>query len=77
MRSITGSDDAQRQFNGKFLEGLRANSSKRMSWTAQDRVAMLKWLANGRHSKDTLREDEKLLSKLAVSIGIEPAKLHK
>lgn len=70
------SGDAQRQFNGKFLEELRTNSSKRMAWTAQDRVAMLKWLANGRHSKDTLREDE-LLSKLAVSMGIEPAKRHK
>ncbi|EEU33914.1 uncharacterized protein NECHADRAFT_89044 [Fusarium vanettenii 77-13-4] len=77
MGRITGSDDAQRQFNGKFLEELRTNSSKRMAWTAQDRVAMLKWLANGRHSKDTLREDEKSLSNLAVSIGIEPAKLHK
>ncbi|KAH7228627.1 hypothetical protein B0J15DRAFT_518368 [Fusarium solani] len=70
------SGDAQRQFNGKFLEELRTNSSKRMAWTAQDRVAMLKWLANGRHSKDTLREDE-LLSKLAVSMEIEPAKRHK
>ncbi|KAJ4313178.1 hypothetical protein N0V84_009557 [Fusarium piperis] len=43
MGRITGSADAQRQFNGK----------------------------------DTLREDEKSLSKLATSIGIEPAKLHK
>ncbi|RSL83900.1 hypothetical protein CEP52_016590 [Fusarium oligoseptatum] len=51
MGRITGSDDAQRQFNGKFLEDLRANSSKRMAWTAQDR--------------------------LAISIGIEPAKLHR
>ncbi|RTE68781.1 hypothetical protein BHE90_016840 [Fusarium euwallaceae] len=55
MGRITGSDDAQRQFNGKFLEDLRANSSKRMAWTAQDRS----------------------LCKLAISIGIEPAKLHR
>ncbi|KAM0415987.1 hypothetical protein ACHAPT_013042 [Fusarium lateritium] len=77
LPSVAQDDDAQRQFNSKFLEELRSNSSKRMAWTPQDRVDMLKWLARGQHSKDTLCEDEQSLSKLAISIRIEPGKLHK
>lgn len=36
---------------------------------------MLQWLAKNRHSQGTLRRDEKSLSRLAISIGLDPQKL--
>ncbi|RSL44428.1 hypothetical protein CEP54_014685 [Fusarium duplospermum] len=77
MGKITGDSDSQRQFNGIFLEDLRKHTSHRMHWLPSDRVKMLQWLAEGRHSIDTIRDDQQSLSRLATSIGIARDKLHK
>ncbi|QKD62570.2 uncharacterized protein FOBCDRAFT_245875 [Fusarium oxysporum Fo47] len=60
MCKITGSSDAQRKYNGIFLEDLVKHSNHRM----------VKWLAHGRHSQSTLNTDEASLSRLVSSIGI-------
>ncbi|RMJ19138.1 hypothetical protein CDV36_001204 [Fusarium kuroshium] len=77
MGKITGESDSQRQFNGIFLEDLRKHTSHRMRWLPSDRVKMLQWLAKGRHSIDTIRDDQQSLSRLATSIGIARDNLHK
>ncbi|KAJ4130528.1 hypothetical protein NW754_009579 [Fusarium falciforme] len=77
MGKITGDSDSQRQFNGIFLEDLRKHTSNRMHWLPGDRVKMLQWLAEGRHSIDAIRDDKPSISRLATSIGIIRDKLHK
>ncbi|RSM05414.1 hypothetical protein CDV31_009566 [Fusarium ambrosium] len=77
MGKITGESDSQRQFNGIFLEDLRKHTSHRMRWLPSDRAKMLQWLAKGRHSIDTIRDDQQSLSRLATSIGIARDNLHK
>ncbi|KAL2669949.1 hypothetical protein Neosp_015115 [[Neocosmospora] mangrovei] len=77
MGKVTGDSDSQRQFNGVFLEDLRKHTSHRMRWLPGDRAKMLQWLAEGRHSIDTIRDDQESLSRLATSIGIARDKLHK
>ncbi|KAM5520062.1 hypothetical protein FOXYSP1_18486 [Fusarium oxysporum f. sp. phaseoli] len=70
MCKITGSSDAQRKYNGVFLEGLFKHSNHRVYWLPMDRVNMAKWLAHGRHSQSTFNTDEASLSRLASCIGI-------
>ncbi|TVY60559.1 hypothetical protein Focb16_v003465 [Fusarium oxysporum f. sp. cubense] len=70
MGKITGSNDAQRKYNGVFLEDLVKHSNHRVYWLPMDRVKMAKWLAHGRHSQSILNTDEASLSRLASSTGI-------
>ncbi|EXK78796.1 hypothetical protein FOQG_16558 [Fusarium oxysporum f. sp. raphani 54005] len=70
MCKITGPSDAQRKYNGVFLEGLFKHSNHRVYWLPMDRVNMAKWLAHGRHSQSTFNTDEASLSRLASCIGI-------
>ncbi|KAK2695898.1 hypothetical protein QWA68_003832 [Fusarium oxysporum] len=70
MGKITGSSDAQRKYNGVFLEDLVKHSNHRVYWLPMDIVKMAKWLAHGRHSQSILNTDEASLSRLASSTGI-------